>query len=239
MIATIKRQTRALIHWLGGTDLFLLLGLLILVGGVLMFLLLLDLVQGGRTQTIDERIMEWVCALDRKDWVSPQMSEELGRDMTALGGVAFMTLMTLGVVGYLLICRKYHAAMLVVVATLGGLGLSSALKYAIDRPRPTVCPHRSYALTSSFPSGHSMMAAVVYFTLAALLARSVRQRGMKRYLLSAAALLTLLVGFSRVYMGVHYPTDVLAGWSVGLAWAVVCWLLARWLQRHGAVEKPG
>ncbi len=239
MIANIKRWKLAVIHWVGGTDLFLLLGLLVLVGGVLMFLLLADLVHAGQTQLMDVRIMEWVCSLDQEGWLSPQVGEELGRDLTALGGVAFITLMTLGVVGFLLIWRKYHAALLVVVATLGGLGISSSLKYVIDRPRPTVCQHRSAAMTSSFPSGHSTMAAVVYFTLAALLARSIRQRGMKRYLLSVAALLTLLVGFSRVYMGVHYPTDVLAGWSVGLAWAVVCWLLARWLQRHGAVEKPG
>ena len=238
MFATIKRWKLAVIHWLGGTDLFLLLGLLILVGGVLLFLVLADLVEGGRTQSLDVRIMEWVCGLDKEGWISPQMAEELGRDMTALGGVAVITLVTLGVVGYLLICRKYHAAVLVVVATVGGLALSSTLKYVIDRPRPKVCEHRSLAVTSSFPSGHSTMAAVVYFTLAALLARSVRRRGIKRYLLSVAALLTLLVGFSRVYMGVHYPTDVLAGWSVGLAWAVVCWLLARWLQEHGAVEKP-
>jgi undecaprenyl-diphosphatase len=238
MSAYFKRRTLSLIHWLGGTDLFVLLGLLVLACGVLAFLLLVDLVQGGRTQSSDERILLWLrAAIDDEGWGSPKISQEIGRDLTALGGVAFMTLITLSVMGFLLISRKYHSAILVIVATLGGLGLSTVLKNVIDRPRPTVVEHRSQAITSSFPSGHSMMAAVVYFTLAALLSRSVRQRRLKLYVLSIAVLLTLLVGVSRMYMGVHYPTDVLAGWSAGLAWAVVCWLLARWLQRHGAVEK--
>jgi undecaprenyl-diphosphatase len=237
IVAYCKRRTLSLIHWLGGTDLFVLLALLVLAAGVLAFLWLLDLVQGGRTQSMDERILLWLRAVDDEGWISPKITQEVGRDLTALGGVAFMTLITWAVVGYLLISRKYHSATLVVLATLGGLGLSSLLKSVIDRPRPTVVEHRSLAVTSSFPSGHSMMAAVVYFTLAALLSRSLRQRRLKLYVLSIAVLLTLLVGVSRVYMGVHYPTDVLAGWSAGLAWAVVCWLLARWLQRHGAVEK--
>jgi undecaprenyl-diphosphatase len=239
MLARLKRWPLALIHWLGGTDLFVLLALLLLVGGVLAFVLVFDLVQRGRVQSLDERIMLRARALDDEGWVSPKVSQEVGRDLTALGGVAVLTFMTLAVTGYLLITRKYHAALLVVLATLGGLSLSTLLKHAIDRPRPTVVEHLSGSITSSFPSGHSMMAAVVYLTLATLLNRFVRQQRVKLYVLSLALLLTLLVGVSRVYMGVHWPTDVLAGWSAGLAWAVVCWLVARWLQRRGAVEKAG
>jgi undecaprenyl-diphosphatase len=81
------------------------------------------------------------------------------------------------------------------------------------------------------------MSAVVYLTLGALLARLADQRRVKLYFLAVAALLTLLVGLSRVYLGVHYPTDVLAGWSAGLVWATLCWLAARSLQRRGAVER--
>jgi undecaprenyl-diphosphatase len=239
MIARFKRWPLALIHWLGGTDLFVLLGLLLLVGGVLTFVLVFDLVQRGRVQSLDERIMLRMRAVEGEGWVSPKVSQEVGRDLTALGGVAVLTFMTLAVTGYLLITRKYHAALLVFLATLGGLSLSSLLKHVIDRPRPTVVEHLSGAMTSSFPSGHSMMAAVVYLTLATLLNRFVRQQRVKLYVLSLAVVLTILVGVSRVYMGVHYPTDVLAGWSAGLAWAVVCWLVTRWLQRHGAVEKAG
>jgi undecaprenyl-diphosphatase len=234
MIANFKRRLLGLIHWLGGTDLLLLLALLVLTAGLLAFLLLVDLVQGGRTQSMDESIMLWMRPPGSTP--SPMLNEVL-RDLTALGGVVLLTLVTLSVVGYLIIDRKLHAAGLVAAATLGGLALSTVLKHLIDRPRPTVVELLSAAITSSFPSGHSMMAAVVYFTLAALLCRSLRQRRMKLYVLSIAGLVTLLVGVSRVYVGVHYPTDVLAGWSAGLAWAVICWLLARWLQRHGAIEK--
>src|SRR3954452_23203214 len=158
MLDTFKRRTLALIHWLGGTDLFVLIGLLLLAGGVLAFLVLLDMVQAGRVQTIDEHIMVRTRAIDDEGWGSPKVAEEVGRDLTTLGGVAFMTLMTLAVTGYLVITRKYHAAALVVLATLGGLGISSLLKHVIDRPRPTVVAYRSQVMTSSFPSGHSMMA---------------------------------------------------------------------------------
>jgi undecaprenyl-diphosphatase len=157
--------------------------------------------------------------------------------MTALGGVAVLAMITLGVVGFLWIQKKYHAMWLVVVAMAGGLIISTLLKNVFARPRPQLVTHLSHVYTSSFPSGHSMLSAVVYLTLGALLARFIEGRWSKFYFLSIAMLLTFLVGISRVYMGVHYPTDVLAGWTAGLVWAVLCWLVARYLQRRGAVER--
>jgi undecaprenyl-diphosphatase len=118
-------------------------------------------------------------------------------------------------------------------ATGGGLLLSSLLKGWFNRPRPEIVPHLSYVYTSSFPSGHSMLAAVVYLTLGSLLAASVTRRRIKAYILFVAILLTTLVGVSRVYLGVHYPTDVLAGWMAGLAWSLLVWLAARKLQSGG------
>jgi undecaprenyl-diphosphatase len=161
----------------------------------------------------------------------------VGRDLTALGGVAVMTLVTLIVAGYLWMIRKYHAMWLVLIASFGGLLLSSGLKGIVDRPRPQLVPHLSQVYTSSFPSGHSMMSAVVYLTLGSLLARLVPSGAVKIYCMFVAMALTFLVGVSRVYMGVHYPTDVLAGWTAGLVWSLVVWLAARALQRHGKVEK--
>src|SRR6478609_3685952 len=126
---------------------------------------------------------------------------------------------------------------LVLVSSFGGLLISSLLKDIINRPRPQLVPHLSQVYTSSFPSGHSMLSAVVYLTLGSLLARIAPGMMVKLYLIAVALLLTFLVGVSRVYMGVHYPTDVLAGWTAGLVWAILCWLAARRLQIHGAVEK--
>jgi undecaprenyl-diphosphatase len=114
--------------------------------------------------------------------------------------------------------------------------LSMAVKMGFDRPRPELVPHGSYVYTASFPSGHSMMSAVVYLTLAAMLARVQPQWRLRIYILGVAVLVTLLVGFSRVYLGVHWPSDVLAGWAVGAAWALTCWLATLLLQRRGGIE---
>ena len=158
------------------------------------------------------------------------------RDLTALGGVAVVGLTTAAVVGFLLIDRKRHAALLVAAATLGGQALSLVLKESFGRPRPDVVPHLMAASTSSFPSGHSLTAAVTYLTLGTLMARLVERRSLKLYVIGMALLVTALVGASRVYLGVHYPTDVLGGWAAGLAWAIGCGQAAQWLQRRGVVE---
>lgn len=211
---------------------------LIVVAGPLAFIQLTDEVKEGATQRFDD----WaVRALRRPDApeipIGPTWLHEVGRDLTALGGVMVLTLVTFAVAGYLLIIRKYHAMWLVLITTFGGLAISSILKHLIARDRPALVPHLSQVYTSSFPSGHSMLSAVVYLTLGSLLARLAPNFAVKLYFLAIALMLTFLVGMSRIYMGVHYPTDVLAGWTAGLVWACLCWLAARWLQRRGAVEK--
>jgi undecaprenyl-diphosphatase len=225
------------------TNLLVLIVAFLIIGGIWAFVQIADEVVEGDTQHFDE----WaVRALRMPDPdappgspqvpIGPRWLREVGRDMTALGGVAVMFLVTAAVAGYLLMVRKYHAMWLVLIATAGGLLVSSILKAAFDRPRPDV-DHYAYVVTSSFPSGHSMMSAVVYLTLGSLLTRVVPERGVKAYLIMVALVLTLLVGVSRVYMGVHYPTDVLAGWTAGLVWAMLCWLVARSLQKRGKIEK--
>jgi len=226
------------ISWLAGHVNIVLVAVLLIVGGTWGFIELADEVREGDTQRFDD----WaVRAMRRADDpsrpIGPHWLPEVGRDLTALGGVAVLSLTTAFVAGYLLIVRKYHAMWLVLAATLGGLLISTLLKHLIDRARPDLVPHLSHVYTSSFPSGHSMLSAVVYLTLGALLTRLASERRVKLYFLAAALLLTFLVGVSRVYMGVHYPTDVLAGWTAGLVWALLCWLVARYLQRRGAVEK--
>jgi undecaprenyl-diphosphatase len=127
---------------------------------------------------------------------------------------------------------------LLVVATAGGLLVALLLKGLFDRPRPPFDSGAGYIATSSFPSGHSLLSAIVYLTVGALLARATSRYRVKLYFLTVAMLVTFLVGISRIYLGVHYPTDVLAGWSVGLIWALLCWLVAQYLQKHGAIESP-
>ena len=129
-----------------------------------------------------------------------------------------------------------HAAHL--VAT-GGIIASFLLKAAFSRPRPDLVPHHSIVYSSSFPSSHSMASAVTYLTLAVVMARAHGRRRVKAYFVVIAALLTMTVGLSRVYLGVHWPTDVLAGWTAGTVWAASCWLIAHGLQQHGQLESGG
>jgi undecaprenyl-diphosphatase len=233
----IDRVWRVL-EWLGSHEPVVLLAALLVVAGTWGFVELADEVREGGTQAFDE----WaVRALRQGDDPSvalgPRWLQEIGRDITGLGGVAVLMMVTGAVAGYLLMIRKLHAMWLVLVATLGGLGLSTLLKQIFGRERPDIVPHLSHVYTSSFPSGHAMLSAVVYLTLGALLMRLVPGRLVKLYILALALGIAFLVGISRVYMGVHYPSDVLAGWTAGLVWALICWLVARSLQRHGAVEQ--
>jgi undecaprenyl-diphosphatase len=134
---------------------------------------------------------------------------------------------------------KRGSMWLVLIAVAGGQVVTTLAKHGFDRPRPDLVPHGMQVYTASFPSGHSMMAAVTYLTMAVLVARVQPTRALKAYVLALAVLVTVAVGISRVYLGVHWPTDVLAGWSAGAAWALGCWLVARWLARRGAVEPEG
>ena len=122
------------------------------------------------------------------------------------------------------------------VAVFGGIALNDLLKLAFARPRPDYVYQAVPVFTSSFPSGHAELSAITYLTIAALLAQSQSSFKIGLYFLALAALLTTLIGMSRIYLGVHYPTDVLGGWCIGAAWAIACWVLMRWLQHQGQVE---
>jgi undecaprenyl-diphosphatase len=174
---------------------------------------------------------------DLADPIGPRWVEESMRDFTALGGVAVLTLLSGAAIGFLLIERKSAAALLLFAAVFGGWVAATLLKMGFDRARPDLVPHGSHVYTASFPSGHAMMAAVTYLTIGALLARLHQGLWTKAYFLILAALLTIAVGISRVYLGVHWPTDVLAGWTIGGCWALLCWTAAKLLQQRGQVEQ--
>ena len=160
-------------------------------------------------------------------------------DLTALGGGVVLTLVALVVIGSLLVQRKRADALFVAVALGGGGALGIVLKSGYGRPRPDVVTHLVEVTSLSFPSGHAMNSAIVYLTLGVLLARAVPDRRLKVYVLWVGVLLTLIVGLSRLYLGVHWPTDVLAGWAIGSAWAGLCWLVAERLRIRRAGSSPG
>jgi undecaprenyl-diphosphatase len=237
-VGRLSTRIRQIWSWICEREPVVLLSLFLVTAGVWGFIFTADHVLEGDTEAFDT----WaVRAMRRSDDpatpIGPAWLHEIGRDATAFGGVAGLTFFTLVAAGFLYLNGKRAMVWLLLASTGGGLVLSSLLKEWFNRPRPEIVPHLSYVYTSSFPSGHSMLSAVVYLTLGSLLAASVTQRRLKAYILFVAILLTVLVGVSRVYLGVHYPTDVLAGWMAGLAWSLLVWLIARWLQSGGRVQQ--
>ena len=214
--------------------------LLLMIGTasvLFVFAKIADAVGDGGTRMFDEAVL---LALrtpgNTADPLGPAWFEEMMRDFTAMGSTAVLALSVATIAGFLFMTRKSHAGFFVLASVIGGVFVSQTMKWAYARPRPDLVPHGAEVYSASFPSGHSMMAAVVYLTLGALLARTQRDRGIKVYILSVAVFVTLIVGTSRVYLGVHWPTDVLAGWALGAAWALGCWLVMTWLQMRGQVE---
>ena len=201
------------------------------------FFSIADEVAEGETHDFDTRLL---LALrnpaDPADPLGPAWVEEIGRDVTAFGGLGVLTAITLAVAGYLWLAGNRRSMWLMLFAIGTGQALSTLAKAGFDRPRPDLVPHGMGTYTTSFPSGHSMMAAITYLTLATLVARVQPTRALKAYVMTLAVLVTVGVGVSRVYLGVHWPTDVLAGWTAGAAWALGCWLIAHWLALQGAVE---
>lgn len=206
--------------------------------GVLVFALIAETAVDGDSHDFDRMIL---MALrepgNTADPIGPLWLEQGMADITALGGYAVLTLLVVGVAIYLATIGKRAMAVLVVGAVGSGTLASVLLKLGFDRPRPDLVAHLSHAQSSSFPSGHAMLSAVTYLTLGVLLARAHGRRRTKVFVMSFAIGLTLLIGSSRVYLGVHWPTDVLAGWALGASWAALWWLAAWWLQRRGRVER--
>ena len=198
---------------------------------------LADEVKEGSTQTIDE----WVLRSLRRDdgpavRVGPAWLREAGLDLTALGSPVVLLLVVIAAVGFMCLRRRYGLVMFTILTTLSGWAATGLLKYWIGRDRPTIVPHLREVSTPSFPSGHAMVSAIVYLTLGTLLMQAVAGRAAKLYCLIMAMLLTMLVGISRIYLGVHYPTDVLAGWIAGVGWALSCWTIIQYSRRRAGCD---
>ena len=217
-----------------------LVAILLIAASVWGFLGLADEIREGEQFRLDRAILLlFRNPADPTDPLGPAWVESAVRDVTALGGTVVLTIVTAGAVGFLFLSGKRGAALFVLVAVAGAMLLSFGIKAGIERPRPDLVPHGTAVYTASFPSGHATGSAATYLTLGALLARFQPRRRLKLFLLGFAVALTVAIGLSRIYLGVHWPSDVLAGWTLGSSWALLCWLVARWLQRRGAVERTG
>jgi undecaprenyl-diphosphatase len=212
----------------------LLLGFFVLTGEVL----------EGDTQAFDERVLS---ALRRPGAPSMPIGPEWLRsgalDITALGSPTVLGLAVLAITGFMLLQGMTRTAVFVFVATVGGWLLNSGLKLLFQRARPTIVPHLRDVVSLSFPSGHAMTSAAVYLTLGVVTMRVAKGRLTKFYCMAVAMLLSFLVGATRVFLGVHYPTDVLAGWLAGLSWALACWVVEILIERRTGLkrerEQPG
>lgn len=215
------------LRWLGLHDRGMLLTLVLVAGAVWGFVELAEVVDQGGLSFDSRLLLALRDSGDPSDPLGPEWLEEVGRDLTALGGVAVLGLLTLFAVGGLLLIRRFWVALYLAAAVITGVLLSSSLKALYGRPRPELVEHGSYVFSASFPSGHSTMATVTFFTIAAILAAAQDSLRLRAYMIIGAAILSLLVGLSRIYLGVHWPSDVLAGWCLGSAWALICAMLAR------------
>jgi undecaprenyl-diphosphatase len=217
-----------LINWLRERDTRLLIAAFLTAASFFLFIEIADDVAEGDTQSLDERIIISLReADDLSDPIGPVWLEEAVRDISALGGHTVLTIYVSFVLIFLLLIRRYKASLFVLGATVSGAVASHYLKIFFSRPRPDIVSHSAHVVTFSFPSGHSMLSAVVYLTLGALLTEFVTRTHLKSYFLLVAMFLSFIIGLSRIYLGVHYPSDVLAGWCAGLGWAALFTVIAR------------
>lgn len=216
----------------------LLLSLLLAAAALFAFLRLASEVGEGDTMAFDRSILLALRAsADRAVPIGPHWLAEAMTDITAFGSTTGLLIVTAAALGYLLISGRPRTASFILVATGGGAAIGKLLKLAYGRPRPDLVPHLVDVTSASFPSGHAVDSAIVYLTLAALIARTVPDRAVRLYLLSTAILLTLTIGASRVYLGVHWPSDVVAGWSFGAAWALLCSTVYRRIAMEAAATE--
>jgi undecaprenyl-diphosphatase len=239
MVHASTRAFRLAVRWLTGQEAGVLLAALAIVLALLVFSKTAGEMMEGDLREFDDGVLRMMRSADDPSVpIGPAWLVQVAIDVTALGGTGVLAIILLIVVGYLALEGRYDAIALIVIATAGGGVLSELLKWWFARKRPEIVPHLVNVGSASFPSGHSLLAVVTYLTLGAVLARFVPRRRSRTYCIVVSLLLALLIGLSRVYLGVHYPTDVLAGWSAGLAWALPCWLVARYLQYRGRVKPP-
>lgn len=193
------------------------------------FLLIVFLVTSGSIEPLDRFLHKYFQdILERQPvWLIASL-----QDISSLGSISVLIVLCGVCAGFLLTQRNLYSCVFLLISTISGGLLVLLLKDLFDRPRPEFSHFSPYVFTTSFPSGHALGAALVYLTLGLMLARFARSVSASFYCLGVAIFLTLAIGITRVMLGVHYLSDVLAGWCAGTSWAISCWLLAAWLQER-------
>jgi undecaprenyl-diphosphatase len=225
--AMVRRtEARALAIWLGAA------------GAIWAFLAIADEMREGGTAAIDRRLLLLMREPGHpSEPIGSRSFEEAMRDVTALGGFTFLTLLVV-VSGLAFVFHgKRRQAVILVSTVLLAQWTSGALKTFYDRPRPDLVPHGSFVYSASFPSGHSTLAAATLLTLATMTASLEPRRETKILAYAVAMLVTIAVGVSRVYLGVHWPTDVLAGWCAGAAFAFAAWMALDFMRRRDNLRR--
>jgi undecaprenyl-diphosphatase len=218
------------------TETRLLLMLLAIVSCLALFTWFTGEVLEGDTAGVDRRILLAFRVAGHPDTpLGPRWLQESARDITALGGFTVLTLVSLATLFALLSLGRRRQALVFGASVLGAQLLADAIKLLAARPRPDVVTHLDIVYSNSFPSGHAMMSPVVYLTLAGVLAAGQRRPRAKSLLIACAAVLVAAIGVTRVYLGVHWPTDVLGGWSLGCLISVC----ATWALRRPAESANG
>ena len=162
--------------------------------------------------------------------IGPSWLLQSAIDLSALGGFTLQWLLGGASVLFLVyICRRAEAAWLA-ASIVGASILNASLKSLLHRPRPELVPHLANVSNASFPSGHAMISAAIYLTIGAMMAETQPSRSARIFLMSFAGVLVLLIGASRIYLGVHWPSDVLAGWCLGTVWALLVFCANRTLR---------
>lgn len=218
---------------IGRDQVSLVLALFVVASASWAFLELGDEVNEGDSMSFDRQAMLALRSPDDpNDPIGPQWVEEMVRDATSLGSATILILLVLFTSVFLVLTDKRRDAIILLLASASGTLVSQSLKGLYERERPDLVAHMAEVMTLSFPSGHSMLSAIVFLTLGTIVAQGQQSRRVKTYIIFTAVFLTVLVGFSRVYLGVHWPSDVLAGWAAGSAWAMLWWLFAAFYKRR-------
>jgi len=217
---------------IGALGIFLVAGLFVAALGVVGFVALASHVQSGTTQAFDDAVIRWMGAHHTRGL------DTIMIELTALGtGTVVMMIVAVAALFLVLTSHKY-SAILLLASTAGGLVLNNVLKLGFHRPRPAIFLPEVHTASSSFPSGHAMSAAIVYSTVAYLAARLIKRRWARWLVMTAAFILIALIAISRLYLGVHYPSDVIAGVVIGLAWAGFCMATLEAIQKFGIRRDP-